>query len=1268
MSENDVNLAALWVPVMASTSELKGQLVKAGTEAGAAGGAAMKTALSSSLKGISGELGAIFGAMGTGGAVREVDVLTSRWGRLKDTITGASDGAGKAMQAFNVAGTAAVVGLGAAFVETTKKAGDFQASQERLVASAGETKAGMDQVSNGILQLAGQVGYSADQLSTAMYSIEKAGYRGAQGVNVLTAAAQGAKSENAELAPVIDALSASMSNFGINADASADVMSKLVAGSGMAKATFQDYAGSLHSVEVVAGTVGQSLDQLGKQHLLSDIYGSLAQLTQSNMSATQATQNMGRAFGTLSNPTAKMRDELGQLGLNAEDIQQHLGERGLAGTAQILDRAIREHMTPAGQVMIDTFRKSEQATGAAKTMFDALPPAAQKVAEAVKNNSEAYKAYRKDRGGLSVEQANEVDQWLGIEKQITGFSTALKSGQGDVQTYLQAMGLLTGNQETARVALLLSGQATDEVNGKIHTIDQTTREHDGTVKGFNETQSTLNAKMADAKAAFGAAAIEIGTAFIPVMTDVANIAKTVGDAMARHPAILHGVVTAVEALSTAWVGVKAINIVSGILAPATVAAGELAVAEDAAAVSAGGLKTALLGLAGPVAAGLTIGPAVGKKIEDVANSSNWLNDHVRNPVRNFFGADSIPDKHAAGGQITGSGPKGKDSVPAWLAPGEHVLTAAEVDSMGGQAGVYAFRKGLHRQGGGGIPGYDQGGAAPSVPIVQRPDGTWTSPNPAWAHLMQRESSGSPTIQNNTDSNAQHGDPSQGLFQFTTATWQRMGGGQFAAHPGQATPQQQAIMAARLIQANPSGSDWGAGISGRESAGELRSGLGTAGNPMYTAPTAEHAARADARVKEIQERLGELKPDAKQSTKDRLNDELGFAKQDQARAHDKEAAGGGSGGSGQGKTQSQAEQFGSGLLSGAMSDLGFGNVLGGKSPLDWPLVKMFTGLASAGLSAGNAWASSKMAGGDGGIGAPGGIPGLNSSGGSGGGESPSGLGGISAGMGDGQGPSDTGLGAGPGGGGNDALSNLATSPLLSISKFAGASGSNGLGGIKAGPGSAGMPGLPQGVAAGVPSWQGMVSGGPNAPKPGSPDWYQQYQQQIATKGGDPAGFMPPIVAARSGVGALPPSGPLMPKYTEGPQVVRVPTQHFATGGPVGSDTVPAWLSPGEFVVNSGAAKQYAPQLKSMNAQHFASGGNVSLTPSSVSSVPMASSHSGGTSYSGGHHIVNDNRIIVQGNHMTDADQLAGPMQERQNAAVYQRSQFGGLPMAVGPGGG
>lgn len=115
-----------------------------------------------------------------------------------------------------------------------------------------------------------------------------------------------------------------------------------------------------------------------------------------------------------------------------------------------------------------------------------------------------------------------------------------------------------------------------------------------------------------------------------------------------------------------------------------------------------------------------------------------------------------------------------------------------------------------------------------IPLKQNPDGTWGSPNPAWDHLIKRESSGRNIPQGITDKNGGPGSPNaaQGLFQITPDTWRRNGGLDFAPNPLAASPEDQAKVAARILRANPSGSDWGAGLPGRESAGDLLAGLGT----------------------------------------------------------------------------------------------------------------------------------------------------------------------------------------------------------------------------------------------------------------------------------------------------------------------------------------------------------------------------------------------------------------------------------------------------------
>ena len=80
-------------------------------------------------------------------------------------------------------------------------------------------------------------------------------------------------------------------------------------------------------------------------------------------------------------------------------------------------------------------------------------------------------------------------------------------------------------------------------------------------------------------------------------------------------------------------------------------------------------------------------------------SSEVLKPIIQDAVQQGIQAAGVAIQgKAAGGPIYGGTP-GVDSVPALLMPGEHVLTASDVSRMGGQAGVYAFRRALYAHGG-----------------------------------------------------------------------------------------------------------------------------------------------------------------------------------------------------------------------------------------------------------------------------------------------------------------------------------------------------------------------------------------------------------------------------------------------------------------------------------------------------------------------------------------------------------------------------------------
>ena len=187
---------------------------------------------------------------------------------------------------------------------------------------------------------------------------------------------------------------------------------------------------------------------------------------------------------------------------------------------------------------------------------------------------------------------------------------------------------------------------------------------------------------------------------------------------------------------------------------------------------------------------------------------------------------------------------------AALTPGMH-FTGFDSGGGGGmpgsaQAPNFAMPNtgGSHGSGGGAqtagyltaaAPRIAQLASAVGVPLTHNPDGTITSPNAVWAHLLQRESGGRNVPQGIKDANS-GGNEAQGYFQITPGTWKSHGGEEFAPTPMAASAEDQAAVAARILQANPSGSDWGAGGPGRENAADLLAGLsgGPAGAPYEPA--------------------------------------------------------------------------------------------------------------------------------------------------------------------------------------------------------------------------------------------------------------------------------------------------------------------------------------------------------------------------------------------------------------------------------------------------
>lgn len=572
---------------------------------------------------------------------------------------------------LNGAGLAAFLATGVAIGATADKAADFEQGLTKLQAAAGELPQNMKAVSDGILQVSIKTGYSAGQLSDAMYVIEKAGFRGADGIKVLSAAAQGASSEQADLGEVVDGLTTSMKDFNVTPEQSARLMSQMVTAVGEAKTNFQDFAGALHSVEPAAAAA----------HLkLEDVWGTLAQMTQSGTSPAQAAVDMNQAITSLARPSDIQIAKMRQLGINGDEVSQKLGQNGLAGTLQGLYGQIAQRQD-ASTKLVDTGQLT-QAGGALSNLHDmlnqtgdgALSDGAKSAAKAYLDGTISAKEYRKAVQDSNDEDKKKLLQFGELTDKVNAFSKRLAGGRDTLETTNAALGDVVGTGEAASVAFQTTGENAQSTNDKIAAIAKTTQEANGTVKGFDETQGTLNAQMREAKAAFGAAAIEMGDNFIPVLKTAAGALKTTAEFIAEHKQLMTNAAIAVGAFGIAWAGVKValavgntfsaiaggIDIVVGKFArmggaAATAAAevdtaaasevaaqGRVGVAADAAAAQVRGVGSAAL-----TAAGLVGGLAYAStQASDAFNK--WSDDHP-DVQRRDSGGKIIPGRESQGG-------------------------------------------------------------------------------------------------------------------------------------------------------------------------------------------------------------------------------------------------------------------------------------------------------------------------------------------------------------------------------------------------------------------------------------------------------------------------------------------------------------------------------------------------------------------------------------------------------------------------------------------
>jgi hypothetical protein len=455
-----------------------------------------------------------------------------------------------------MAGLGVAVGMGLA----VKSAMDFQQTSTKWVTSAGENVNQLGMLQQGVLALSSQTATSSTELSNGLYMISSAGITGAGGLNVLKAAAEGAKSEGADLTEVTNALTSGLNAYGMKTKTSAEatvsatsMMNQMLQTVSQGKMTFQELAGSLSAVLPIAAANKVSY---------ADVGGALATMTSMGVSAQQGTQNLAFVIRGLANPTSVATNEMSMFGISSTDVSSKLGQRGLTGTIEYLSNAVTQKMGPSGLVIANAMNQSKSAAADAAQMLSKLPASIQGVAKAYLDGSISSKTWTNDLKAMPPLQANLAKEWANVANQSHSFNNLLKSGSPAAQTYAAAMSKLLGGATGLNVGLMLTGSHAATVEKNVKAIAAASNGASGQVSGFSDVTKETSFQMAKAGDSIKAAGTSLGLALLPAVNAVLTPLASFFSMLSQNKAAAIAFAVVIGGVLAGAIGTKAVHAVT----------------------------------------------------------------------------------------------------------------------------------------------------------------------------------------------------------------------------------------------------------------------------------------------------------------------------------------------------------------------------------------------------------------------------------------------------------------------------------------------------------------------------------------------------------------------------------------------------------------------------------------------------------------------------------------------------------------------------------
>ena len=232
----------------------------------------------------------------------------------------------------------------------------FQAAMTRIVTQAGVAASALAPLEAGVLNLAGEVGFSPDSLAASLYHVESSfqsvGISGSKALSLVQTAAEGARVGNSDLVDTTNALDATIVSGISGVKNYSQAMGALNAIVGSGDMTMQDLAKAMSTgIMAVAKTFGQNIDQVG---------AAIATLGDNNIRGAKAATDLRMAWQALLVPIAAGDPLLQHIGLTSTQLGTTLEHSGMTAAIQEFVQHLEASKVPVnewGQYITEIFGK-----------------------------------------------------------------------------------------------------------------------------------------------------------------------------------------------------------------------------------------------------------------------------------------------------------------------------------------------------------------------------------------------------------------------------------------------------------------------------------------------------------------------------------------------------------------------------------------------------------------------------------------------------------------------------------------------------------------------------------------------------------------------------------------------------------------------------------------------------------------------------------------------------------------------------------------------